>query len=245
MAGLPTVKVLLCGNGSVGKSSIIQRLVSDGFAKAYKQTVGCDFFERRMDLKGDHSVVLQVWDVGGQSVASGMLPKYLHETNLLMLCYDITDARSLQDLEDWWGRIDAKFAATQPQPPQQQQQRPTMYLLGNKIDLAGQRQVSEAQHDQWVRAHGLAGGFFVSARSGEHVLRVFGAVAAKAIGVTLTDYDLAFLDRVLQVDVDQGGGGRDEGRTSIADQIEAEDCALEEARRRREEVSTPCQCAVC
>ena len=40
----PVVKLILLGNGSVGKTSIISRFTDDGFAKVYKQTVGLDFF---------------------------------------------------------------------------------------------------------------------------------------------------------------------------------------------------------
>ena len=39
-------KLVLVGNGSVGKSSIVARFVDDGFRKVYKQTVGLDFFEK-------------------------------------------------------------------------------------------------------------------------------------------------------------------------------------------------------
>ena len=38
----PVVKLILLGNGSVGKTSIISRFTDDGFAKVYKQTVGLD-----------------------------------------------------------------------------------------------------------------------------------------------------------------------------------------------------------
>ena len=89
----PTVKILLLGNGSVGKSSIIQRLVDDGFSKQYLQTVGCDFFERRVTLKGDNTVMMQVWDIGGQSIASKMFTTYLHGAAIVMYCYDVTDAQ--------------------------------------------------------------------------------------------------------------------------------------------------------
>ena len=46
----PVVKLILLGNGSVGKTSIISRFTDDGFAKVYKQTVGLDFFEKLVTL---------------------------------------------------------------------------------------------------------------------------------------------------------------------------------------------------
>lgn len=44
----PTCKLILLGNGSVGKSAIIERFVADGFDRVYKQTVGLDFFEKKL-----------------------------------------------------------------------------------------------------------------------------------------------------------------------------------------------------
>ena len=230
---VPTVKVLLAGNGSVGKSSIINRLVTDGFGQIYKQTIGCDFFERHLTLKGDHRVVLQVWDIGGQSIASQMFTSYIHGASIICFCYDVTDAQSFADLDDWFMRVSEKFST--------EKSKPDLYLLGNKVDLIGLRQVSEKRHAAWIdRQDDVKGGFFVSARSGENILRVFHAVTAKHLGIVLTDYDLEFLDRVLVAEGVKGGD--DEGRTSIADQIEAEDRALEEAKRRRQ--GGACQCAL-
>lgn len=60
MAGDPTCKLILLGNGSVGKTSIIDRFVNDGFTRVYKQTVGLDFFEKRVELRTDKRVLVQV-----------------------------------------------------------------------------------------------------------------------------------------------------------------------------------------
>ena len=230
---LPTVKIVVCGNGSVGKSSIIQRLVNDGFAKVYKQTIGCDFFVKQLEIKGDKRANLQVWDVGGQSVSSPNLPNYLNGSSAVMFCYDITDAQSLDDLDDWVRRVEAIDAS----------KRPTCYLLGNKIDLATERMVSVGAHESWVARKGFAGDFFVSARSGENVTKSFYVVAAKAIGVTLTEYDIGFHDSLVVAEVTLGNDGKGEGRTSVADQIEREDAEAMAAAAKRGSGGN-CQCAL-
>ncbi len=45
-------KIVILGDGSVGKSSIIHRLCTNNFAKQYKQTLGLDLFKKRVDLPG-------------------------------------------------------------------------------------------------------------------------------------------------------------------------------------------------
>ena len=88
----------------------------------------------------------------------------------------------------------------------------------------------EKVHDI-VREHRLAGGHLVSAQSGQNVLTSFYKTAAELAGIKLTAHEIEFTKKVLEVNV---VAGDDDARTAIADQIEAEDRAAEEARRKRE-----------
>ena len=84
-------KVVVLGNGTVGKTSIIMRFCEDYFARSYKQTIGVDFFVKRIELPGDVHVALQIWDIGGQSIFSKMIGTYIFEANAVVLAYDITN----------------------------------------------------------------------------------------------------------------------------------------------------------
>ena len=44
-----SVKVVVVGNGAVGKSSMIQRYCRNIFTKEYKKTIGVDFLERQIE----------------------------------------------------------------------------------------------------------------------------------------------------------------------------------------------------
>lgn len=44
------IKVVVVGNGAVGKSSLIQRYCKGTFTKDYKKTIGVDFLERQLQL---------------------------------------------------------------------------------------------------------------------------------------------------------------------------------------------------
>ena len=46
-------KVILLGDGAVGKTSVANRFTDDHFAMTYKQTIGLDFFIKRLVLPGD------------------------------------------------------------------------------------------------------------------------------------------------------------------------------------------------
>lgn len=43
-------KIILLGDGAVGKTSIANRFTDDKFSQNYKQTVGVDFFIKRINL---------------------------------------------------------------------------------------------------------------------------------------------------------------------------------------------------
>jgi Ras-related protein Rab-28 len=88
----------IIGDGSVGKSTIIAAFKSDGFVAVYKQTVGCDFYERKLQLRGEIYVSLRVWDIGGQSISSNNLPTYLGHSGAILLVYDVTNRESFNNL---------------------------------------------------------------------------------------------------------------------------------------------------
>ena len=76
---------MVLGNGTVGKTSLIMRFCEDYFAKSYKQTIGVDFFVKRLELPGDIHITLQVWDIGGQSIFSKMIQTYIFEANAVSI----------------------------------------------------------------------------------------------------------------------------------------------------------------
>ena len=51
-------KIVVLGNGTVGKTSLIMRFCEDHFGKSYKQTIGVDFFVKRIELPGNIQVAL-------------------------------------------------------------------------------------------------------------------------------------------------------------------------------------------
>lgn len=146
-------KVIVLGDGAVGKTSMLHRCAgagaaarrqprartracahaltaaaapcrfsSDTFGKMYKQTIGVDFFMKRVELPGPTTVLLQCWDIGGQTIGSKMLRSYIFGAHAVVLAYDITNAASFADLEDWLSECRAVF----------KDKMPALALVGNK-----------------------------------------------------------------------------------------------------------------
>lgn len=123
---------------------------------------------------------------------------------------------------------------------------PLIYLVGNKCDLVHLRRVTPADHLAFMTSNGLAGGFFVSARTGDGVLLAMYSAAAAVTGVELSAVDRAEAEKVVTVIVARGDDA-DARRTADADKIEAEDAAAAAAqrdRRARPQDRGGCGCAV-
>jgi Ras-related protein Rab-28 len=212
----------ILGDGSVGKSSIINAFKTNGFLPVYKQTVGCDFYEKILNVRGDTDVSLRVWDIGGQSIHSKNLTQYISNATAIFLVYDMTNAESFENMNDWLGNVKKYSACT------------LIYLVGNKNDLINMRAVAPEKHQQFIEDNRLAGGLFVSAKTGENIVKSFYKIAGESIGIRLTASELGFYDTVVAANISKLSG-EDESRTAFADEIERQDMEAMKKQQQQQE----------
>jgi GTPase SAR1 family protein len=81
------------------------------------------FWPPALGRTGDIHVALQVWDIGGQSIGSKMIGNYIYGAQVVLLCYDITNYQSFQNLEDWYRLVRRTFGS---------RSLPYVALIGNK-----------------------------------------------------------------------------------------------------------------
>ncbi|XP_044274150.1 ras-related protein Rab-28 isoform X3 [Varanus komodoensis] len=118
------LKFVVLGDGTSGKTSLATRFAQEAFGKQYKQTIGLDFFLKRITLPGNVNVTLQVWDIGGQTIGGKMLDKYVYGAQAVLLVYDITNQQSFENLEDWYNVVKKVNEESETQPH--------VALVGNK-----------------------------------------------------------------------------------------------------------------
>lgn len=87
--------MILVGIQSVGKSSILSRLINAQFPTNYQATIGIDYHTYNIKNK-DVSCSLQIWDTAGQEKFKSLTATYYKNSNACVCVYDIMDKESLE-----------------------------------------------------------------------------------------------------------------------------------------------------
>eukprot|EP01015_Nassula_variabilis_P010990 TRINITY_DN1894_c0_g1_i11.p2 TRINITY_DN1894_c0_g1~~TRINITY_DN1894_c0_g1_i11.p2 ORF type:complete len:206 (-),score=4.05 TRINITY_DN1894_c0_g1_i11:32-649(-) len=150
----------LIGDASVGKSSLLLRYTDNTFSDSYMSTIGVDFKVKSLRVQ-DKLIKLQIWDTAGQERFKTIIQSYYKGSQGVFLVYDVTDYQSFQNLDNWLYEI-------------QNNSEPNIekVLIGNKVDLADKRKVSQEVAIEWAEKHGIKY-FETSAKSGENVDHIF------------------------------------------------------------------------
>jgi len=77
------IKLVVIGDKSVGKSSLVLRFCDDTFPQQYIATIGVDFRIRTLDLEGKR-VKLQVWDTAGEERFKAITRSYYRGANVCL-----------------------------------------------------------------------------------------------------------------------------------------------------------------
>ena len=154
-------KIIVIGESRVGKTSLIKRYTKDQFGGVYLTTVGIDFQDKTIEIE-DKKVKLQVWDTAGQERFRNVAKNYFQSSNGFLLVFDITDKESFQKLNDFW----------MDQLNMHAPKKAKSVLVGNKSDLAGQRQVSIEDAEKFAKDNNLKY-YEVSAKEGTKVVELF------------------------------------------------------------------------
>jgi small GTP-binding protein len=154
-------KIVVVGDGGVGKSTMIQRLITGHFVPM-KITIGTDLASYDMNIE-DISVKLQIWDFAGEKRFRFFLPNYARGAQGCILCYDITRYTSFQNLEEWYNIV------------KENTNTDTVFLLvGGKADLSEfRRTVTPKDAEELQQNLDIPLFLETSSKTGENNINVF------------------------------------------------------------------------
>ena len=158
-------KLILGGDGAVGKTSLVHRFVENTFAKDYKSTIGTSIMKKECSFKELESAVrFIIWDLAGQSQFQRVRQSYLANAEAGILVYDVTNRKSYENIENWYNEI----IKASPNI--------SLILVGNKIDLKDNREVSNKEGSKLADTLGLSY-IETSAKTGENINDAFKMLA--------------------------------------------------------------------
>ncbi|KAI8970142.1 rab family small GTPase [Mycotypha africana] len=169
------LKIVLIGDGGVGKTSLRNQYIHKRFTTAYKATIGADFITKEVETDDGRKVMMQIWDTAGQERFQSLGVAYYRGADACVLVYDVNNYLSFQHLDRW--RQD--FLKQSSLPAEEAENFPLL-IIGNKIDI-DDRVVSRRQARAWAETHSSdkmqIPCFETSAKNGDHVEKAFAHIA--------------------------------------------------------------------
>jgi len=136
-------KLLLIGDSGVGKTCILFRFSEDAFNTTFISTIGIDFKIKTIELRGK-KIKLQIWDTAGQERFHTITTSYYRGAMGIMLVYDITNAKSFDNIAKWLRNID-----------EHANEDVERMILGNKCDMDDKRVISKERGEAIAREHSV------------------------------------------------------------------------------------------
>ena len=151
-------QLLIIGNSSVGKTSILTRYSSKTFNENYLATVGLDFFSK--DETIDNKIIrIKIWDTAGQERYKSFTKCFFQKAQGIMIVYDVTSQKSFHDLQYWIDSLNSNMYQDISFVP--------IIIIGNKIDLPN-REVTKQEASDYSREHKFHY-YETSAKTGEGI----------------------------------------------------------------------------
>ena len=159
-------KVVVIGQGRVGKTSLARRYCEGSFTTSYHTTLGLDLFSKSLTI-GDQKIKLLIWDTGGQEKLGQLHSFWYRGATGGVIVFSLCEKNSFYNVEKW---LDELKIYTTPGIP--------TFLVGNKSDLKDQIKVSTVEAEEYAKKRGMEY-FETSAKDGTNVEDVFKVLAKR------------------------------------------------------------------
>ena len=131
-------KIILIGDSSVGKTSLVNRFMGFEFQENYACTINADFKIKSLSIDQSTGAELTVWDTCGQERYRAITRQYFKDANGVILVYDVNNDNSFKGLNNWLNEIKNNC-----------KNDVSVMLVGNKIDL-NNRKITKEQGSEFA-----------------------------------------------------------------------------------------------
>ena len=165
-------QLLIIGDSTVGKTSILSRFANGIFNSNYLATVGLDSFTKD-EIIDDKTIRIKIWDTAGQERYKSLTKGFFRNAEGVMLVYDVTNSETYENLKFWLQSIKNNTSPDMGEIP--------IILIGNKIDCED-REVKVEEAENFWKEQGYPY-FETSAKTGENIDNTIKYLVKKVINI--------------------------------------------------------------
>ena len=174
-----SIKLLVLGDLSVGKSSFIYRFTEGTFNADSTTTTGIDL--KTKDLIIDNKKIrIQIWDTAGEEKFKSITQNLLLRVQGIIILFDITNKESFNNLILWIKTIQEQCGKNLP-----------ILIAGNKKDLENNRLVKKEEADIFTKS-GNIDYIEISCKTGENIKETIDIICKNIIISSSLKNDLSF-----------------------------------------------------
>ena len=156
------LKLLLLGDSSVGKTSILLKYISNKFDDSSISTVGVDYMDKIIDYN-KFKIKLQIWDTSGEEKFRTITKNFYRNADGLLVVFDLTKKESYDHIRSWINEA------------KENNDKLKTLLIGNKLDLKDERIVAIDVAKQFAEKNNLKY-IETSAKDGTNINESFQAI---------------------------------------------------------------------
>jgi len=177
-----TYKVCLIGDGGVGKTTYINRVIDGRFEKRYNATVGATNNPVSFQDNFNHTILFDVWDTAGQEKHALLKDVYYIGAHAAIFFFDVTSRVTCQNLGRWVREFQAVAGENVP-----------IIVCANKMDsMISQRKAGKKQVDEFLKGKTYRY-YEISAKSMQNIIMPFMDLARQLTGIK----DLIFASKIV------------------------------------------------
>lgn len=143
---IPTYKIIIVGDGGVGKTSLIRRHLTGQFEEKYIATLGVEVHPLRFETNYGQ-ICFNIWDCAGQEKFGGLRDGYYIQAHAAIVMYDVSQPETFKNIDNWIVNI----RRVCPDIP--------IVVVGNKVDACGFGGLRELVWDKQIQH------YYVSSKS--------------------------------------------------------------------------------
>ena len=154
------LKYIIIGDSAVGKSNILTQYVYEKFSEEFQSTLGVEFAAKNTVI--DNKIYrIQIWDTAGAESFRSITRAYYKNSVCAFIVYDITKRETFENVQVWLDDIKNQCPQTV-----------LLVLVGNKLDLENERQISYEEGESFAQKNNMY--FFeTSAKTGVNIENLF------------------------------------------------------------------------